>query len=768
MFVAEINQENKTIHIGHARENQATSVPYDITEWVNEFGDGAVDLVVQNPGAAEPHPGNLRRSGNQVEWIVADEDLTAAGKGSAQFRYTVGDTIVRSDTFTTTIDESLGKPGPIKPAEQGFIDQMITVKAQATQEIAQQTAQSEQKLNAIVGSAEAFSNSAEAAARDARQSEVNARQSEVNAEKTVAETQEIAKRAGLYANAAKEAQANAESAMQESRKNANSAMYDAEGARAWAEGTVDVNHPAHENSAKDWANKAQSSRLAVENLGVESVVGAAPSVKKEVNPDGSIKLVFTMPEGSSGPGTEGYTFTPVVKRVENGYEVSWTNDGGLPNPVPVVIPDGKDGLPGKDAVITPEIKQEVANAAAALVKVPKVEQTLGGSTTATMSQKAITDSIKGALQGGEIATIARYQEIAKIVQSGEAPNVFNIGDQIMVRWTGGGTTYDVPLDVVNFGNVELANGEVKPGMYLQWHYTVPSGVQFGQHQAFYYAETELVAGTYHVTIGNDWGKHCHKGDVWQFTLTQPVPQGGQLAGFRSAPGQDPTNWTVTSHASSTEAAALETAKVTSGAGGTSLGTLSFVPTEPLNSLQCCAYGHNRWATSAMRQWLNSKSAKSGWWQPQDGRFDRPPTELPTLDGFMAGFEDAFLSILKPVKVQTAANTVNDGGVTDATYDTFFLPSLEQMYAAPQAPGVEGEVWPYWKQALGYDKPAAWWLEHAGYITYSIAAKSAGQYYRLRSASRGSASYTWHVYPSGYLSSNSAVDSSRCAPACVIC
>lgn len=53
------------------------------------------------------------------------------------------------------------------------------------------------------------------------------------------------------------------------------------------------------------------------------------------------------PAGAKGPagsnGNDGITFTPVVTNIEGGYKLSWTNDGGLPNPDPVNIMNGTGG-----------------------------------------------------------------------------------------------------------------------------------------------------------------------------------------------------------------------------------------------------------------------------------------------------------------------------------------------------------------------------------------------------------------------------------------
>lgn len=173
----------------------------------------------------------------------------------------------------------------------------------------------------------------------------------------------------------------------------------------------------------------------------------------------------------------------------------------------------------------------------------------------------------------------------------------------------------------------------------------------------------------------------------------------------------------------------------------------------------------------MRQWLNSGAAAGAWWSAKNV-FDRPPQQLSTMRGFMAGFDDAFLNIIKPVKVTTALNTVTDSaiGTSENTFDTFFPASLEQEYIVPQLAGVEGEYWEYWKQRLGLSSPQV--TGSAGtnpyHIRYAYNAKTSAQHVRLRSALRGGAYSTWNVLTTGTAGSNYATDANRPAPACVIC
>jgi len=376
--------------------------------------------------------------------------------------------------------------------------------------------------------------------------------------------------------------------------------------------------------------------------------------------------------------------------------------------------------------------------------------------------------------------VATLNEIHRIVQSGEAPNVFGIGDQITLNYKEGETENVLPWDIVAFGNFEEADGEIKPGMVIQSHYAM-QGVQFDASEAIYIAESAMPAGTYHFTIGTNWGTHCVAGKSYQFTTAQEIPAGGQILVGRldqiytwGAPDNAPSTWRVHTFASNSATTPLETnLELTEGTGGTDIGTVASSTkygTSGTNNLQRAAYGYNRWSQSANRQFYNSDAAAGAWWTPQNP-YDRAPEQLASVQGFMKGFDEEFLNIISPVKVTTALNTVSDTdlGTSESTYDTFFLPSLEQEYIVPQLAGVEGDFWPYWKERLGLTSPQA--QGSAGtnprHIRYAYNAKTSAQYCRLRSANCGNAYNAWYVYSPGYAGSTYVTYAFWGCPACVI-
>lgn len=385
---------------------------------------------------------------------------------------------------------------------------------------------------------------------------------------------------------------------------------------------------------------------------------------------------------------------------------------------------------------------------------------------------------------GNIQVLAKFHhddltwaDIQRIVQNGVAPDWFAIGDQLEIGWNGN----TLEWDVVSFDDVELQNGNIVPGMWLQSHYAM-EGIQFDASEAIYVATEALPAGTYNFTIGTNWGTHCVAGTSYQFTTTKQIPIGGQVMVGKSndwytwgAPDQAPSNWRVHTFSSNADTTPLESnLTLTEGSGGTALGSVASnikYGTSGMNNLQRAAYGYNRWSQSANRQYYNSSAASGAWWTPQNP-FDRAPQQLASQAGFMAGFDSDFLAVLKPIKVVTALNTVSDIdiGTSEATYDTFFLPSLEQEYIVPRLAGVEGAYWQYWKERLGLDSPQAQGSDGANenHIRYAYNAKTPAQYCRLRSANRGYAGYAWYVNASGYAYYYNATYAYRGCPACVIC
>ena len=133
---------------------------------------------------------------------------------------------------------------------------------------------------------------------------------------------------------------------------------------------------------------------------------------------------------------------------------------------------------------------------------------------------------------------------------------------------------------------------------------------------------------------------------------------------------------------------------------------------------------------------------------------------------MTGLPEDLKAIMKETKVVTYANTVNDGGEMDVTYDKVFIPSLAEMYITPQISG-EGEAHEYYKRKAGTTSPLAQYGTYPQMITYAVENHTSAQLVRLRSAARGIANSTWVVGSSGVVSGSSANYANRFCPLIVI-
>lgn len=355
-----------------------------------------------------------------------------------------------------------------------------------------------------------------------------------------------------------------------------------------------------------------------------------------------------------------------------------------------------------------------------------------------------------------------WEQVVLAIKSKLYKEMYAVGDKFSNIWkdtNNSNKEYDNPLRINHFEDgLELEDGTTVNGMWLQTVYAHLKGVQFSHQQAFYVSGDGMVAGTYCVGFDYTWGDkgYVTKGDYWNFTLTKDVPAGGRLAGFYGAPDQPQTNWRVYVYSADGKTVLETVSAINKGQEGTLLGVMTAYGDENLNGIQQMAYGDNRYATSAIRQYLNSDKPKGEWWTAQT-KWDIAPDQLSQIDGYLCGMDPELLAVLKPVKVVTYCNTVTATGqkqVKDITYDKVTLISLEQMYIEPQAAG-EGEAHEYYKELNGTAKKFQWWQTYEILKTFAVENPTSPQYVRLRSAYRDSAYNTWSVSSSGGVYGNYA-------------
>ena len=349
---------------------------------------------------------------------------------------------------------------------------------------------------------------------------------------------------------------------------------------------------------------------------------------------------------------------------------------------------------------------------------------------------------------GSQVDISTWEGIQKAVRSGIAKDILPVGSQLAVNHSVYGTRL---FDVVAHDYLKSVHDENAHTMTIQQHDLLP-GTQFDAPEAFYYAETQLAAGTYNVILATAYGGWA--AGTYQFTLTQAVPAGGQLRinGYESTAI---TSLKVQSFADRTTNTATESVAITAGSGGTNLGTFG---EGAINSIQRVSYGSNNYKESAMRQFLNSSAAAGSVWTPQT-KFDRPPSWLTSLAGYKNGLDQDFLAVVGKVVLPCSANNIYeapDSTITKGTAytlnDEFYIASRAEIFGSHDVN--DGTVlFPFYEGAGNADRikyrdgsAADWWL---------------------RTPYSGHACYVRRVNSDGTVSGDGAIRANGLAPACTI-
>lgn len=294
--------------------------------------------------------------------------------------------------------------------------------------------------------------------------------------------------------------------------------------------------------------------------------------------------------------------------------------------------------------------------------------------------------------------ISTWAGIQKAVRIGVAPDLIPVGTQLLVTHSVFG---DMLYDVVAHNYYKSAYDENAHTMTLMCHDQI-GVVQFDSAEAFYYAESELPAGTYNVTLNEEYSSWLP--GTYQFTLTKSLPVGGQLC-INGASNVPMTERFVTSYASRSVTSASESAAITIGKGGTSLGSFGI----ELNNIRRVPYGSNNYKESAVRQFLNSASELGKVWSPQT-KFDRPPSWVNNLAGFVGGLDDEFFAVIGKVIVPCVANDIYESpdstvvkGTKYTVSDNFYLASQTEIFGTTSGTADGSVLFPYYKGAVNADR-----------------------------------------------------------------
>lgn len=366
-----------------------------------------------------------------------------------------------------------------------------------------------------------------------------------------------------------------------------------------------------------------------------------------------------------------------------------------------------------------------------------------------------------------LTAVNTWEDIKNAVRLGLGEKLFPVGYEFTTL--DADTTQNIIWVVRAHDHHTAANNKLTHTMTLETKnvYSLSSGaqkaVQYDATEAFYYAEQELAAGTYNITIANQAWYTADNGKTFQFTLATAVPAGGQLV-FVMTYNATLEGKSVKSYANKTTTTALETVTLTEGSEGTSLGTTNG-SSPNVNHMHRAIFGSNNYAQSAVRQWLNSAAVAGSVWTPTNV-FDRPASWATSYNGFMHGLPADFLAVVQPAVLACRTNSLFEVESLDGA--AFAINQLYSLKADKFFLLSRPEIFGDWDSASYKDGTQ---LEYYNGLTATerIKRDAAGtaRYAWLRSPYPSNASIARIVYSSGGVNTSSACNSYGVAPACII-
>ena len=252
----------KPLFEGVQGENEARSIQFDITPWVEELGDGAVTATAKRSQDSQPYPVTVTKDGTTVTWKPTSTDTAFAGVGSFQLEYTVDSVLAKTCIWSTMVAPSLDPAGDPPDPYDNYLAEMRQIAADAIQ--------AAQDADASADDAQAEVYEAEAWAKGTKNGTP------------------VPSTADQYEN-------NAKYFAEESYKNAE----------AWAvgqRGGVDVpsTDPTYENNAKYWAEQSLANQYGA--YIVKSASGEIASFSDGADdvPMKSLNVTITPKQSGSG------------------------------------------------------------------------------------------------------------------------------------------------------------------------------------------------------------------------------------------------------------------------------------------------------------------------------------------------------------------------------------------------------------------------------------------------------------------------------------
>lgn len=112
----------RQIYLGRAGENGVVTVQFDYSDWVEEFGEGTVALVLKRAEDEEAFPVPISALNGVATWAVTSVHTAQEGKGYCELIYTIDEQVAKSMIWQTIVKPALATTEEVPEPWEPWID----------------------------------------------------------------------------------------------------------------------------------------------------------------------------------------------------------------------------------------------------------------------------------------------------------------------------------------------------------------------------------------------------------------------------------------------------------------------------------------------------------------------------------------------------------------------------------------------------------------------------------------------------------------------
>jgi hypothetical protein len=125
MIAVNVDSKTTTIPLGRQGENLARVIYFDLSEMIEEYGEGTATLMNKRVGDSVAYKCTTTQSGDLLTWMPTNTDTAYSGTGKCELRWVVGNVLAKSVTYKTTITPSITAETDIPASYQTWYESLL-------------------------------------------------------------------------------------------------------------------------------------------------------------------------------------------------------------------------------------------------------------------------------------------------------------------------------------------------------------------------------------------------------------------------------------------------------------------------------------------------------------------------------------------------------------------------------------------------------------------------------------------------------------------